>query len=203
VSDLRIAKTDHPSPESYAHAAWFLSCEVAALRAVATVEAGPLGAFNDDGTPVILFERHKFEKHTQGRFHGARLPNSNAEWSLISWPTWGGYGPTSVQHAKLARAVALDRDAALKSASWGLFQILGENHAAAGFPDLQGFINAMYGDVDEHLRALVMFVRGNPRLHQALKARDWPVVAYHYNGPKFLENKWDSKMADAYARLTA
>jgi hypothetical protein len=195
-------KDDQPSPESYGHAAWFLSCEAAALRAVGSVEAGQLGAFNDDGTPVILFERHKFEKHTNGRFHGERLPNTNAEWGVISWPTWGGYGPTSVQHAKLAYAVTLDRVAALKSASWGLFQILGENYAAAGFADLQGFINAMYRDVDEHLRALVMFIRNTPRLHQALKARDWPIVAFHYNGPKFVENRWDSKMAAAYERLS-
>jgi hypothetical protein len=194
-------KDDHPSPEAYGHAAWFLMCEARALRAVATVEAGPHGGFNDDGTPVILFERHKFERHTGGRFHGARMPSGKAEWNLISWTVWGGYGPTSVQHEKLAFAATLDRDAALKSASWGLFQILGENHAAAGFPDLQGFINAMYRDVDGHLRALVMFIRSNPKLLYAIRARDWPVVAYNYNGPKFRENRWDTKMADAYARL--
>lgn len=195
-------KDDHPSPQSYAHAAWFLACDAAALRALAAVEAGAAGAFNDDGTPVILFERAKFEKHTAGKFHGQRLPNSPTEWSLVSWPAWGGYGPTSVQHDKLAFAVTLDRVAALKSASWGLFQILGENYAAAGFHDLQSFVNAMYRDVDEHLRALVMFIRSNPRLLQALKARDWTVVAFNYNGPKFMENRYDAKMAAAYARLT-
>lgn len=194
-------KDDFPSPEAYAHAAWFLACEAAALRAVATVEAGAAGAFNDDGTPVVLFERHKFERHTGGRFHGATLPNGKADWSLISWPTWGGYGPSSIQHAKLAHAVTLDREAALKSASFGLFQILGENYAAAGFPVLQDFVNAMYLDVDEHLRALVMFIRSNPRLHQAIRARDWPVVAFNYNGPRFMENRWDSKMQAAYERL--
>jgi hypothetical protein len=197
------SKADFPTLEAYRHAAWFLMVEARALRAVAEVEAGPDGGFNDDGTPVVLFERAKFDHHTKGAFRGRKLPGAKAEWALISWPTWGGYGPKAAQHEKLAFAASLDRDAALKSASWGLFQILGENHVAAGFPDLQGFVNAMIRDVDGHLRALVMFIRNNPKILYAIRAKDWPIVAYNYNGPKFKENHWDTKLAQAYERLPA
>ena len=196
-------KADHPTPESFGHAAWFLMCEARALRAVATVEAGPDGAFNDDGTPVVLFERHKFDRHTKGRFRGARLPGAHAAWSDISNPKWGGHGPKSAQHLKLDYASGLDRDAALKSASWGLFQILGENYAAAGFDSLQAFVNAMVRDVDGHLRALVMFIRNDRRLLTSLRSRDWAVFAHAYNGPQFKVNAYDSKMAEAYKKGVA
>src|SRR5688500_14158988 len=157
-------------------------CETAALRAVAEVEAGPDGGFNDDGTPVVLFERHKFDRLTNGRFRGKRVPGLPATVASISEPSWGGYGPKAAQHKKLDFAAALDREAALKSASWGLFQILGENYAAAGFDSLQAFVNAMIRDVDGHLRALTMFIRSNRELLTSLRSRDWAVFAYNYNG---------------------
>jgi len=196
-------KADFPTPEAFEHAAWFLMCEANALRAVAVVEAGPLGGFNDDGTPVILFERHKFDAWTKGQFRGRRVPGLPDAVSVISSPVRDRktYGASSIQHTKLAFAATLDREAALKSASWGLFQILGENHLAAGFPELQDFINAMVRDVDGHLRALVMFIRNNRRLLTAVRSRDWPIVALHYNGPKFKENQYDTKMATAYEKL--
>lgn len=197
-------KDDFPTPAAYGHAAWFLMCEVAALQAIAQVEAGPLGAFNDDGTPVILFERHKFDKLTHGLFRGTALEgNADSAWSSISEPTSGGYGPPSAQHRKLDLAALRDRNAALQSCSWGLFQILGENWQSAGFDSLQAFVNAMIRDVDGHLRALVMFIRNDRRLLTALRSRDWAAFAFAYNGPQFKKNSYDAKMAAAYKKLTS
>ena len=127
-------KADHPTPEGYAAAAWLLMVDIPAMQAVAEIESGPEGAFLDSGEPVILFERHLFHELTDGRFDGL---------SDISNPTRGGYGKYSEQHPKLKRAAALDRDAALMSCSWGLYQILGRNHAQAGYPSLQRFVNAV------------------------------------------------------------
>lgn len=195
-------KADFPSDAAYEHAAWFLMCEARALKAIVTVESGPEGAFLATGEPVILYERHYFDRLTSGRFRGRLAPGiSKRAHAQLSQPTAGGYGPYSIQHAKLAAAVALDREAALKSCSWGAFQIMGSNHLAAGFPDVQRFVNAMIRDVDGQLRGLVMFVRNNTRLLDAVRARDWALVAYEYNGPRFKQNQWDTKMRDAYARL--
>src|SRR5688572_18568788 len=145
-------KPDHPTNEAYAAAGAKLGCEERAIRAVAIVEAGVQGAFLDSDEPVILFERHKFDRLSGGKYRGATVPGTTTEpWRLIAWPNPGGYGPYSVQHRRLQAAAALDRDAALKSASWGLYQILAVNHEAAGHQTLQGFITAMYRGVDEHL----------------------------------------------------
>ncbi len=187
-----------PSSEAYARAARRLGCAEASIRAVAHVEAGPAGAFLDTGEPVILFERHLFHGLTKGRFIGASV-----ECLPISATLPGGYGPPGAyQHRRLQAAVVYDREAALKSCSWGLFQILGLNHVSAGHLRLQDFVNAMYGDVDDHLEAFENFIRNSPRLLRALKERDWQTFARWYNGPRHSLNRYAEKMAAAYARET-
>jgi hypothetical protein len=191
-------KADHPTPAAYQAAAWLLMCEPAAIQAVAEVETRREGAFLDSGEPTILFERHVFHELTRGRFAGARVPGAPAAWSLISNPIPGGYGPTSAQHRRLQAAVALDRDAALRSASWGLYQQLGRDQQYS--PSLQRFITAMYRGVDDHLRAFVMFIRASERLVDALRGLDWPTFARWYNGPGHARHDYAGRMAAAYER---
>lgn len=196
-------KLDHPTPEAYSAAAWLLLCEPAALRAVGKVESGPLGAFLDTGEPTILYERHVFHRLTEGKFDSVVLTDGTRDAGVLSLSskTPGGYGPSSIQHAKLSVAATLDREAALRSCSWGLFQILGVNHARAGYPDLQRFITAAYRSVDDHLRMLVGFIRSDTYLLDALRVRNWQVVARLYNGTNFSVNHYDAKMAAAYADI--
>jgi len=201
---LGVVKADHPSAEDYVCASWLLLCEVAALRAVGEVEAGPAGAFLDTGEPVILFERHHFDRLTKGRFRGAKVPDApaGATWSVISWPQGGGYGPTSAQHRRLAAAAQLDREAALSSASWGLFQIMASNHRAAGYSTVQRFVTAAYRSATDHLRMLTMFLRADERLVDAIRDKDWETFAGIYNGPKFAENSYDTRLAAAYRKFS-
>jgi hypothetical protein len=178
-------------------AAAALRCDVAAVRAVTEVEA-PRGAFLPTGEPTILFERHIFSRLTRRRFDGERAPDLPDECSLLSSPVPGGYGPVSAQHARLAAAAKLDRDAALKSASWGMFQILGLYHAEAGHATLQGFVNAMYRGAGEHLRAFVSLVLAR-RLDSALREHRWADFALRYNGKGYRKNRYDIKLAEAHA----
>lgn len=201
MSTLPTPKADRPGDEAYAAAAWMLLAEPRALKAIAKVEAGPEGAFLLTGEPVILFERHVFHRLTQGKFDG-HPDISNAQPSTK-------YGPYSAQHGRLQEAVKLDKIAAFKSASWGLFQIMGENHGAAGFRDLspgdgsgvQRFVNAMYRSADDHLRALVMFLQNDSRLIGALRSKNWAAFAYVYNGPNYERFQYDQKIAAAYEAL--
>ena len=107
-----------------AAAAKLIGCEVVAVRAVTITEVGIRGAFDALGRPMILYERHYFSRLTGHRFDHAHPDISNQK--------SGGYGKFSAQYGKLDRAIALDRKAALQSASWGAFQIMGANYAAAG-----------------------------------------------------------------------
>ena len=180
--------------QDFADAAQLLGCSIAAIKAVAHVEA-PRGGFNPDGSPVTLFEGHKFYKYTNGKF-AVQAPD-------LCFKVWTRqhYGKTWQQEQdRLQRAMRLDREAALKSASWGKFQIMGFNHHIVGFDTLQAFVNAMYSGERAHLMAFVKFVQVNG-LSPALRRPDWAGFAKGYNGPAYAENNYDGKMADAYRRF--
>lgn len=195
-----MSKADFPSESALRSAADKLGCRVGTIQAIAEVEAGPYGAFLDTGEPVILFEPHIFSRLTRGRFDGRRvkIPDS-APWSYISYPRWkpGFYGPISAQHVKLQTAVRLDRDAALKSCSWGLYQLMGFNHKLCGHETIQSFVNAMYRSVDDHLDALVAFVLSDPRKVKAVRERDAKTFSRLFNGPSYAKNKYDTRLIAA------
>lgn len=175
----------------FAAAAELLGCEVAAIKAVCEVEA-PKGGFLDDDRVRILFERHKFHRFTGGIF--------SAEHSDISNKAPGGYGPEGAhQWARFSKAFALDPKAAMKSCSWGKFQIMGFNFASAGFDSLDTFVEAMKVSEDEQLKAFVAIVKSFA-LTDELQRHDWAGFARGYNGENYKINRYDTKLAAAYAK---
>lgn len=181
--------------QDFERAARRLACEVAAVRAVAEVESGGRTGFLADKRPKILFESRWFHKLTKGRFDAGH-PD-------ISTPGWvRNYKGGAAEFDRLAAAVALDRAAALKSASWGMFQILGVNHGVCGFDDVEAFVAAMMESEGAQLDAFVGFVVTN-RLDDELRDRRWADFARGYNGPGFAQNRYDEKLAKAYAKHAA
>jgi hypothetical protein len=169
-------------------AAVALGCHVAAVRAVIDVESR--GGFLSDRRPKILFERHYFSRLTNRR-HDAGHPE-------VSQPSVGGHRGGAREYNRLDQAIRLNRNAALRSASWGAFQIMGDNFKVCGFADVEDFIAAMVESEDRQLEAFVAFVQGN-NLDDELRRLDWEGFARGYNGPNFRRNKYDRKMAKAYA----
>lgn len=184
----------------FVRAAARLDCDVAAIKAVCEVEA-PGGGFDKDGLPRILFEGHVFSRLTRHIY--------DISWPAISYKRWTreyyARGPDSNarnagEHKRLGIAAALDRDAALQSASWGKFQVLGENWHIAGFQSLQKFINAMYLGEAEHLNAFIGYVQYRG-LVPALREGRWADFAKAYNGPAYAENQYDIKLAAAHRKF--
>ena len=186
--------TGNPAPlrrHHYAEAARDLGCSVAALQAVSQVESAG-GGFLADGRPKLLFERHIFHARTGG-VHGARHPS-------VSQAQRGGYLGGTREYRRLALAIGLDRQAALESASWGKFQLMGFNHKACGHATVQRFVAAMVSGEPAQLAAFVAFIRTS-KLDDELRRRDWTGFARGYNGPAFAANQYDRKMAQAYAEF--
>ena len=184
----------------FAKAAKDLDVPVAAVRAFAEVESKGDG-FYPDGHPVVLFERHIMYRRTKAKYGFTRADALVKQYPDLINPKSGGYGKSSAQPDRMARAAKIiDRECALESASWGAFQVMGYHWQDMGYPTLQAFINAMYHSEGDHLDAFVRYIKMNPSLHRALKAQDWPKVALGYNGPDYAANKYDTKMADAFAR---
>ncbi len=191
-----MATTGSLSEQAFKDAANLLGVEVAVIKAVDAVESNGNG-FLSTGEPIILFESHVFWKELKKRgVDPTKHTKGNED---ILYPVWGTkpYGKPYEQHARLQRAAEINRDAALSSASWGRFQIMGYNYKLAGFKNLQGFINAMYKDEGEHLTAFVNYIK-NTGLEDELRNHDWGGFARQFNGALYWKNKYDLRLKKAY-----
>ncbi len=173
--------------------------EQAVVYAIQKVESGGNG-FLPDGRSKILFEGHVFwsqlkkagidpEKHVKGN-------------EDILYPKWDKtkYKGGAAEYDRLAKAEKIDRICALKSASWGEFQIMGFNHKTVGYGDVESFVEAMKTPGTNNVKALMQFCKTNGLLKFVPmgKAKDWASFAKGYNGPGYAQNKYDTKLAAAY-----
>lgn len=212
LSEVPLQPVPQPAPapkaskalteEAIREAANNLGVDVACVKAVAEVESLGNG-FNSTGMVKILFERHKFYKFIAQKYGTPKANQLAAMHPDICSPKAGGYtSSTATEHKRLDKAIAIDRECAMKSASWGRFQVMGFNHAAAGFSNVEDFCVAMWKSEDEHLRAFVNFIKANPNMHQYLRNRNWAGFANAYNGPAYAQNKYDTKLAAAYRKYS-
>ncbi len=180
--------------DNFAAAAGTLHCDAAVIQAVAAVETGVQGAFDTQGRPTILFERHIFSKLTGGAY--------DANYPDLSNRFPGGYGTFSSQYSRLQRAAALDLEAALKSASWGAFQLMGGNFACTGCDGVASFVGSMRSGIGAHLDAFAAFILANGKLKTAIQARNWDDFAFAYNGPDYASHNYAERLQTAYAQAT-
>lgn len=185
--------------DDYARAATALGVPVAAVKAVTEVESNGKG-FLSDGRPMILFERHIMRRQLVAAGHAMDAVHYNLTDPNIVNSKPGGYVGGAGEWDRLARAIEINRPAALESASWGLFQILGMHWKALGYDSIQTFINAMYRSEGDQLDCFVRFVKASPNLLRALRAKNWPDFARGYNGPAYEKNHYHIKLAEAYAK---
>lgn len=189
--------------DDYVNAARRLNLpEVAIIKAVVEVESAGKG-FDDFNRPKILFEAHVFNRLTGGKYLNkpfSKQPSKKiavAEWDKSNYPS------PSLMYDILIEAIALDQDAALKSASWNLMQILGNNYKICGaFDSVQTFVASQIVNEARSLEAFCHFVLAN-RIDDELRAKNWAGFAYIYNGKSYKKNQYDTKLANAYARHAA
>jgi len=166
-----------------------LAVAPAALWAVLAVETRAFG-FLPDRRPQILFERHVFHRLTGGRYDDIDAGISSA--------IPGGYAGGTAEYSRLDAAAALDRTAALSSASWGIGQLMGFNFQLAGFASVDAMVAAMTRDEDSQLLAVGTLLTGSG-LAAAVGQQNWGAFARGYNGPDFQKNAYDTRLAAAYA----
>lgn len=210
-----------------------LACEPEVLKAIAKVESGGRSAFwrlaggHGEQVPAILYERHYFSRQT-AHVHDKAHPD-------VSWPVGyqtrsrlgkvdqamhdGKVGEADVyasyatSYLRLLNAYRLDADAALRSCSWGKFQIMGANHGLCEEPDLRQFVDKMCTSEAAQIGLLAAFIRNKPRawkdpknkklgkeisLWDAVKTKDWRAIAFNYNGPAYETHSYHTKLQSAY-----
>lgn len=193
MADLRLEEQD------FVRVAHQLGVEVAAIKAVQEVETGGRGGFYDSGRPKILFEGHIFWKQlTNRKLSPESFVAGNENILYKSW-TRQHYLSGEREYERLEKAMMVDEEAALASASWGMFQVMGFNYEVCGYKGVREFVEAMKQSEGTQLDAFAGFVRGS-RLIPYLVNKDWKNFACRYNGPGYAENHYDEKLDKAYRK---
>lgn len=178
-----------------------LDVEPSALWAVSQVESRSSGFLKDD-RPRILFEGHVFWRELKKRDINpeTHVPGNED----ILYPKWTSafYQSGTGEYWRLERAGAIHKEAALCSASWGAFQIMGFNYAACGYQSVDEFVRSMAASSLEQLRATCGFIRSQ-KMDNLLRNKDWAGFAKKYNGPGYRENLYDEKLRKAYEESLA
>lgn len=172
--------------------------EPAALVALVMVESGgrfwaQVGARSE---PLIRFEGHYFDRllspadRESARRAGLASPSAGA----VRNP-----GSQAERWRLLEQAAAIDRAAAYASTSWGVGQVMGDHWQRLGYASVEALVAEARSGLSGQLQLMIRFIE-RAGLVEVLNRNDWAAFARAYNGPAFARNRYDQKLAAAYAQ---
>ena len=172
------------------------------LKAIIDVESRGDG-FLVNGRATILFERHKFFNEVvkvRGLAEAESLAKANPD---IINRTGGGYKGYLKEWERLEKAMKLSVngdlvEGAIRSASWGLGQIMGFHAERLGYPNAFYMFAECMRSEGGQLEAMLRFCMSDPSLARAIKNKDWKTLAKLYNGANYAVNQYDKKLEAAY-----
>jgi len=179
--------------------------DLAAVKAVNEVESSGKGFFID-GRPKILFEGHIFWRQLKAKgIHPEDFSNSSNETVLYKNFSRKHYlgGVREYKRLEQASLISLDpnfREAALSSASWGSYQVMGYHAIPLGYPSVQHFVDEMHKHEKNHLDVFGRYILKNGCLAH-LQSKNWAKFAECYNGAGYAQYKYDEKMSSAYLKF--
>ena len=176
-----------------------LGVEVAVIKAVNEVESDG-DAFLSDGRPKILFEGHIFWRQLKPK---GIDPNDHVKGNEdILYENWTRehYKGGAEEYDRLEQAMKIDEEAAMRSCSWGSFQIMGYHAEKLGFQDVFDFYYTLRTGEFENLKLFLKFCEVN-NLLKHLRSKNWAAFARGYNGPGYKQNKYDTKLSQAYNKF--
>jgi hypothetical protein len=168
------------------------------LKAIAQQESENI-AFLASGKPKILYERHHFYDFYKDKYGVAKANELSQTHENIIKNANGGYGSAAFfsedgrfdnegyynhQFDRLEKAIKINEDMAIKSTSFGIFQVLGEYCTYSNKTPKQ-FLQEMSRSEKFQIQAFVSFIKGDAAkkgLPSALNSKDWRKVASIYNG---------------------
>jgi hypothetical protein len=162
--------------------------EYRVLKSIIQVESGQHGFHPVTGKIIIQFEPAWFmreykdwaaeTRHTT--WHSNKVGNQDAEWKAFN------------------SAFAVNADAAMKSTSVGMMQLMGFHYAETGFKKVGHMWD--FAKESEHNQVLlaIKWIKTVPPLDLAIKKKDWHKIAYYYNGENYSAFCYDTRLLSAY-----
>lgn len=190
--DKAIVITD----DDYKAAAKILDCEYKVIKAIGIKESGDKGAYYEgwgDDVPVILFERHYFHRLTGGIY--------DDDDDISAKEAFSSYGPYKGQYRRLIKAYKLNPEAALKSVSWGLFQIMGTNLEKDSPSLISDIILNLSISEKYQFESFVSYIKTSQGILDAIRNKNWTKFAILYNGTGYKKNEYDTKLEGIYNGL--
>ncbi len=171
-----------------------LGVEVAAIKAVVSIEAGTaMKGFWAPGVPVVNFERSMYNRYRNSvrspGSKGEKVPQGLAGYALQEW-------------TQLVNARKVNADAANMGTFWGMFQIGGFNYRLCGCESVGEMVTLMSYSELEQLELFATFIE-NAGMLPDLKAKNWAGFARKYNGASYARRGYHTKMAAAYRKFSA
>lgn len=166
------------------------------VRAVVEVEASGSG-FDALGRPKMLFEPHVFWREL-----GEGPQRTRAQGAGLAYRRWGERPYPRDSYPRLTAALAIDRGDAFRSASWGLGQIMGFNHKAAGYVSAEAMVADFLDDEEKHVEAMIRFIVSEG-LDDDMREHRWEGFARGYNGPGYAKHGYHTRLAAAYRKWAA
>lgn len=198
----RAIRYERLSEEDYQEVAEELGIEVAAIKAVVEIEAGPgQKGFWQPGKPIINFDLSIYRKYAP--MHGVNLTDARKQAPLIfKSPDRKRYGSQqAAQYARLDAAIAINRPSALESAFWGMFQIGGFNYNLCGCESVEEFVDMMSYSERAQLELFARYCEAR-NLTRFIRSKDWASFALRYNGKSYKSRRYDSRLATAYRKFS-
>ena len=147
--------------------------EASSLLAFISVETGGKGFDDKTGKILIQFEPVWFRKNApyapSGIWSVNKVDVQSKEWLAFN------------------NAYKKNSDAAMKSTSIGLGQIMGFHYKRLGYNTVGEMWNDAKKGIEEQVEQMVKFINSDPNLLDALKRHDWTKVAKIYNGSGFMD----------------
>lgn len=181
----------------YDWAGKLLDCEPEVIKAVVKVETAGDGGFFEEGKPSILFEGHIFWKELKKV--GIDPEKYSKAYPDIIYPKWdrSKYKGGIKEYDRLEEAIKINREAALKSISMGMFQIMGFNYASCGCKNVEEMWSRSCKSEVEQFALGLKFI-DLLGYDKYLQTKDWTEFAKRYNGPEYYKNQYDKKLEIAY-----
>tara|TARA_R110000737_G_scaffold255399_1_gene264554 strand:+ start:1668 stop:2414 length:747 start_codon:yes stop_codon:yes gene_type:complete len=163
-----------------------LGIPVEVIQTIEAVESG--------GRPsAIRFEPHLFLRHK---------PSLVMDIPFTKGPKGFSVTRSETDQSAFEHAFDLAPEAAVKSTSWGLYQVLG-SHLIKAYGTAESGVDSFYADpLEASYKLLVSWFKSNKPALIAAREKNWPDLVRRYNGPGNV-GAYSAAMAREYAKVTA